>query len=86
MTEEEYIKQYGMTKEEYTEKYFNKVNTLTAICRSTSTWAHGEYQELEIGKTYHVSYIGVLRSSSNIMLDEYGDKVYKAGCFDLCEN
>lgn len=86
MTEEEYIKQYGMTKEEYIEKYFNKVNTLTAICRSTSTWAHGEYQELEIGKTYHVSYIGVLRSSSNIMLDEYGDKVYKAGCFDLCEN
>lgn len=86
MTEEEYIKQYGMTKEEYIEKYFNKVNTLTAICRSTSTWAHGEYQELEIGKTYHVSYIGVLRSSSNIMLDDYGDKVYKVGCFDLCEN
>ena len=86
MKEDYYVKQYGMTKEEYIDKYFNKVNTLTAICRSTSTWAHGEYQELEIGKTYHVSYIGVLRSSSNIMLDNYGDKVYNAGCFDLCEN
>ena len=61
-----------MTEVERIQKYFNKVDTLSAVCRSKSNWAHGDYPELEIGKTYKVSHIGVLRSSTNIMLTDRG--------------
>ncbi len=75
-----------MTKEEYDNKYFNKVETLTAVCRTNSSWARGEYPELEVGKEYRVSYIGVLRSITNIRLADFGDKEYNSMCFDLYEN
>ena len=75
-----------MTKEEYDNKYFNKVETLTAVCRANSSWARGEYPELEVGKEYRVSYIGVLRSITNIRLADFGDKEYNSMCFDLYEN
>jgi len=32
MTDEYYIKQHGMTREEYLKENFNEVNTLTARC------------------------------------------------------
>ena len=75
-----------MSKEEYSEKYFNKVDHLSAVCRTNSSWAHGEYPELEIGKTYQVSHIGVMRSSTKIRLSEFGNKEYNSTCFDLYEN
>lgn len=75
-----------MTKEEYEKEYFNKVDTLTAVCRTNSSWSRGEQPELEVGKTYKVSHIGVLRSCTNIRLDEFGDNVYNSTCFDLYEN
>ena len=81
-----FLEKYGQTKEDYFHKYFNKVSTLTAICRSKDSWARGEYPELEIGKSYEVSHIGVLRSCSNIILREFEHKEYNAGCFDLYEN
>jgi len=73
-----------MTREEHIKKYFNEVDGITAICRSDISWARGEYQELEIGKTYQVSHIGILSSFSNIMLNGL-EREYDAGCFDLYE-
>lgn len=67
-------------------KYFNTVETLSAVCRSKSNWAHGDYPELEIGKTYKISHIGVLRSSTNILLTDFPSKDYNASCFDIIEN
>lgn len=75
-----------MTEVERIQKYFNKVDTLSAVCRSISSWAHGDYPELEIGKTYKVSHIGVLRSSTNIMLTDFPSKEYNTSCFDILEN
>lgn len=75
-----------MTLEEHIKKYYNEVNNLTAVCRTNSSWSRGEQRELRIGETYHVSHIGVLRSTTNIMLSEFGEKEYNAGCFDLYEN
>ena len=75
-----------MTEVERIQKYFNKVDTLSAVCRSKSNWAHGDYPELEIGKTYKVSHIGVLRSSTNIMLTDFPSKEYNTSCFDILEN
>lgn len=74
-----------MTEEEI-QRYFNEVDTMTAVCRTNSCWARGEYPELKIGKTYQVSHIGVLRSSSDIMLREIPGKKYITACFDLYEN
>ena len=48
-----------MTQEEYDKEYFNKVDMLTAVCRTNSSWSRGEQPELEIGKTYKVSHIGL---------------------------
>ena len=75
-----------MTKEEYEKEYFNKVDTLTAVCRTNSSWSRGEQPELEVGKTYKISHIGVLRSCTNIRLSEFGDNEYNSTCFDLYEN
>ena len=75
-----------MTEEEYTRKYFNKVETMTAVCRTNSSWSHGNHPELEIGKTYQVSHIGVLKSSTIIRLTEFGNKGYSSTCFDIYEN
>lgn len=72
--------------EEYIKEYFNQVDNLTAICRVNSGWARGEHPELEIGSTYHITHVGVLRSSSNIMLSEFPGRFYNASCFDIFEN
>lgn len=75
-----------MTEGEYTRRYFNKVETMTAVCRTNSSWSHGDHPELEIGKTYHVSQIGVLKSSTIIRLAEFGNKEYPSIAFELFEN
>lgn len=74
-----------MTEEEI-QQYYNEIDTLTAVCRTNSSWARGEYPELKIGETYKVSHIGVLRSSTNIMLKEFPGKEYNSTCFDIYEN
>lgn len=73
-----------MRQKEYIKRIFNKVDGITAICCSDISWTRGEYPELEIGKTYQVSHIGVLSSFSNIMLKGL-ERRYDAGCFDLYE-
>ena len=75
-----------MTEAERIQKYYNKVDMLSAVCRSKSSWAHGDYPELEIGKTYKISHIGVLRSSTKIMLQEFPLKEYISSCFDIFEH
>lgn len=88
MTNEEYIKRYGISKEEYFKINFNEVGTLTAKCKSNECqWPIQEdYPELEIGKTYDVSHIGVFRSYPQIILSDFDDKQYSSACFDLFEN
>ena len=71
---------------EYIKKTFNEVNTLTAVCKSRNSLYGGEYAELEIGKRYQISHIGVLRSSTIIMLSEFGHNEYNSVCFDIYEN
>ncbi len=71
--------------EEQLRKYFNKVDNLTAICRSKTSWSSEDYSDLEIGKIYKISYIGVQRSTTYIMLEGFGHDVFKAVCFDLYE-
>lgn len=75
-----------MKDHEYIKKTFNEVNTLTAVCKSRNSLYGGEYTELEIGKRYQISHIGVLRSSTIIMLSEFGHKEYNSVCFDIYEN
>lgn len=75
-----------MTEEEYIKKYFNKVETMTAVCKTNSSWVHGDHPELEIGKIYQVSHIGVLRSNTLIRLAEFGSNEYASTCFELFEN
>lgn len=65
---------------------YNRVSNITAVCLTNYCWARGEYLELEIGKIYHVTHIGVLKSSTNIMLAEFPLKEYNAVCFELYEN
>jgi hypothetical protein len=86
--EEYYLKHYSQTKEEYFNCNYNEVMHLTATCRRNSSnfYRHEEYPELEVGKTYEVSHIGVLSSSSWIILKEFGDKEYNAACFEIFEN
>ena len=71
---------------EYIKKTFNEVNTLTAVCKSRNSLYGGEITELEIGKRYQISHIGVLRSSTIIMLSEFGHNEYNSACFDIYEN
>lgn len=83
-----YKEKFSQTKEENFSKNYNKVRYLTAKCRRNASnfYRREEYPELEVGKTYEVSYIGVLRSSSWIILKEFGDKEYNAACFEIFEN
>ncbi len=74
-------------REKLLKDYYNEVNSLTAVCRSNISWLKGEYPELEIGKTYHVTHISVQKSASYILLSEFGlEKEYLAGCFEIFEN
>ena len=75
-----------MIDEKRLKEDFNEVNNLTAVCRHTISWADGEYPELKTGKTYKVTHIGVFRSRTDIMLEEFGHKDYNSCCFDLYEN
>ena len=61
-----------MSQEDYIKEHFNKVDTITAKYVSNESWADGIKDELEEGKIYKVSYISVLRSSTQIMLDAKG--------------
>ena len=71
----------------YNPNNFNEVNTLTAICRRNYIFkGECEYQELKIGKRYHITHISVLRSSTDIMLSEFGHKEFNSVCFDIYEN
>ena len=71
---------------EYIKYNFNEVNTLTAVCKSRNSLYGGEITELEIGKRYQISHIGVLRSTTLIMLSEFGHNEYNSVCFDIYEN
>lgn len=42
----DYMKEYGMSEEEYLKEYYNKVDNLTAVCRNTIEWQHGEYDDM----------------------------------------
>ena len=80
-----------MNKEEHLRRYFNQVSNLTAVCQSNLTWSGREYPELEEGKTYQISHIGVFSSSSYVMLKgfentEFEYKNYEAQCFEIYEN
>ena len=72
--------------EEYIKKYFNEVSSITAVCKSLTSWTADECSGLEIGKTYGVSHIGVLRSATDIMLKEFGYRKFNSTCFEIFEN
>ena len=75
-----------MSQEDYIKEHFNKVDTITAKYVSNESWADGIKDELEEGKIYKVSYISVLRSSTQIMLDEFGTKEFNSVLFEIFEN
>ena len=64
------MKQHGMTREEYLKENFNEVNTLTARClkNEIDAYVHEDYSELEVGKMYKVTHIGVFRSFTRITI------------------
>ena len=72
--------------DEYIKEYYNEVNTLTAVCQTINSWDGDDYSCLEIGKTYQVSHIGVLRSCTNIMLKDFGTREFNSTCFEIFEN
>lgn len=65
---------------------FNAVENITAVCVHNSTWPQGEYPELRVGESYRVSHIGVFRSSTRVVLEDFGHKEYNSTCFNLYEN
>lgn len=83
-----YLKKYSKTREEYFRENYNEVSCLTAKClrNKSESWVHEDYSELEIGKTYKVTHIGVFRSFTRIMLEGFGDKEYNSVCFEIFEN
>lgn len=67
--------------------YFNKVEGLTAVCRTNNEIFRGDAPELEVGKEYHVSFFSVLRSSSDVILEEFGtDYEFNSTLFDYYLN
>ena len=83
-----YLKKYSKTREEYFRENYNEVSCLTAKClrNKSESWVHEDYSELEIGKTYKVTHIGVFRSFTLIMLEGFGDKEYNSVCFEIFED
>lgn len=75
-----------MVHEDRFDKDFNPVDNLTAVCRQNSSYVRGDYPELQIGKTYRVTYIGVFRSRTDLILEGFGHKDYNSACFDLYED
>ena len=86
--DKEYVEKYGKTKSEYLKENFNEVNTLTAVClkKVFDFYHHYDYPELEVGKTYKVTHIGVFRFFTRIMLSGFGNKEYNSVCFEIFEN
>lgn len=80
------LKSTTMTEEERLRYYFNEVENVTAVCMSKMCWIRGEYPELEIGKTYNVTHIGVRRSCTFIKLAGFEKNEYNSTCFDIMEN
>lgn len=83
-----YLKKYSKTREEYFRENYNEVSCLTAKClrNKSELWVREDYSELEIGKTYKVTHIGVFKSSTRIMLEGFGDKEYNSVCFEIFED
>lgn len=73
-------------KAEELSQYFNKVEGMIAFCRSTRNWIEDYSDVLKVGKTYNVTYIGVQRSITLVMLDGCGYRGFSHGCFDLYDN
>ena len=71
---------------EYLKRYFNEVNNMTAVCRRNSLLDRYSYPELEIGKSYKVTHVGVFRSFTRIMLSGFDNKEYNSVCFEIYEN
>lgn len=67
-------------------KYFNKVDGMTAICHSARNWLEDNSDVLKVGKTYNVTYIGVQRSITLVMLEGCGYRGFSHGCFELYDN
>ena len=74
------------TMDEHIKKNFNEVNNITAVCRRKSMLDLYSYPELEIGRTYIVTHIGVFRSFTRIMLSGFDNQEYNSVCFELFEN
>jgi hypothetical protein len=74
------------TMDEYIKMNFNEVSNMTAVCRKNSLVDLYSYPELEIGKTYIVTHIGVFRSFTRIMLSGFENKEYNSVCFEIFEN
>lgn len=71
---------------EYIKDNFNEVDTLTAVFKGCNSFVRCDYKELKVGKRYHISHIGVLRSSTYIILYGFGYNQYNSACFDVYEN
>ena len=67
-------------------QYYNKVDTLYAVCERNTNWQGQTFPELKIGNTYKISHIGVLRSSTKVMLQDFPDREYTSGFFTILEN
>ncbi len=66
--------------------YFNEVSNITAVCTSLHIDSNENNEGLVIGMTYKVTHIGVLRSKTDVMLEEFGMRRFNALCFELYEN
>lgn len=69
--------------EEELNRMFNKVQDITAVCRATKSWKDDYSDVLAVGRTYNVTYIGVFRSSTRVMLEGMEDREFNSVCFDF---
>lgn len=67
------------------DRFFNEVENITAVCTCDISNMGVEYPELEIGKTYQVSHIGVQKSYTLVRIEGL-DRRFYSDCFDLYEN
>ena len=77
-------KLYDMEYQDYYDKYFHKVEGVTAVCKHNHSF-HGSKYRLTIGKTYNVRYFAMFKSCCRAVLE--GDRSeYQSFCFDFYEN
>ena len=67
----------------FLERQFNKVDNLKAICINNHAWPTGTLDELEIGKSYDVSYIGVQKSCTRVVLKDFPYQDYFSSYFRI---